>query len=203
MEDMRLPQRLLRLFDRGNGLEVRVWTNLYRLFFGRIGKGAVICRADSVISPDRIFIGDQVGIGHGARLDALQEFAGQAYEGSIHIGDRTSIQPYFHVAAAAKMCIGHDILIASRVYISDHDHQFGDASKHVGYQPLTVAPVRIEDFVWIGENVVILKGVVVGHHAIIGANSVVTHDIPPFAIVAGAPAKVIKMRPRSEPEPQG
>jgi acetyltransferase-like isoleucine patch superfamily enzyme len=186
--------KLIKLFNRDNGLEVRLWTNLYRLFLGRMGAGTVISRADQLLNPERIFIGERVGIAHNARLDAWLEFGGRPYSGEIHIGDRTSIQPYFHLAAAAPLHIGHDVLIASHVYITDHDHQFTQPDLHVAYQPLVVEPVRIGNYVWIGENVVILKGVTVGDNAVIGANSVVTKDVPPLAVVGGIPARVIKYR---------
>lgn len=185
---------LIQLFNRDNGLEVRIWTTIYRLFLGHVGRGTIISRADQILNPHRIFIGDQVLIAHGARLDSILTYANDAYDGSIHIGNRTSIQPYVHLAAATALRIGHDVLMGSRVYITDHDHQFAEPTVHVAYQPLTVEPVCVEENVWIGENAVILKGVTIGHHAIIGANSVVTRDVPPFAIAGGVPAQVIKTR---------
>lgn len=185
---------LIKLFNRGNGIEVYLWTRIYRCFLGQLGKGTILSKADQLLNPRHIFIGKQVGIAHGARLDAIRQFAGQSYAGAIYIGDHTSIQPYAHIAAAASLYIGTYVLTGSRIFISDHDHQFTKLDVPVAYQPLAVAPVRIEDHVWLGENVTILKGVTVGHHAVIGANSVVTKNIPPFAIAAGSPAKVIRMR---------
>jgi acetyltransferase-like isoleucine patch superfamily enzyme len=199
---MRLS-KLIKLFNRNNGLEVRIWTTIYRMFLGEVGHGTVISKADQILNPERIFIGERVGIAHGARLDAWLEFGGRPYAGEIHIGDRTSIQPYFHLAAAAPLHIGHDVLIASHVYISDHDHQFSEPNLHVAYQPLAVEPVQIGNYVWIGENVVILKGVTVGDNAVLGANSVVTKDVPPYAVVGGVPARIIKYRPQSSlPSPE-
>ncbi len=186
--------KLIKLFNRDNGLEVRLWTAIYRRFLGRVGQDSILSRADQILSPQHIFIGERVGIAHGARLDAIREYGGRPYAGEIYIGDNTSIQPYAHIAAAATLRIGCNVLTGSRIFITDHDHQFADLDLPVAYQPLAVAPVRVEDFVWLGENVVILKGVTIGHHAVIGANSVVTGDIPPFAIAAGVPAKVVKLR---------
>jgi acetyltransferase-like isoleucine patch superfamily enzyme len=183
-----------RLFNRDNGQEVRLWTAIYRRLLGRLGKGSILSRADQMLNPQHIFIGAQVGIAHGARLDAIRQFGGTAYGGEIHIGDRTSIQPFAHIAAAATLRIGCSVLTGSRIFVTDHDHQFADLDTPIAYQPLVVEPVSVEDFVWLGENVVVLKGVTVGHHAVIGANSVVTTDIPPYAIAAGAPAKVVKFR---------
>ena len=190
--------KLIHLLNRGNRLELAFWTRVYRRCFGRVGSGCAIARADQVLNPERIFVGDWVGIGHGARLDAFTEHAGDYYDGRIYIGDGTSIQPFIHLAAAGTLRIGRHVLVASRVFISDHNHTYANPTLSVGNQPLAVAPVAIEDFVWLGENVVVLPGVTIGHHAIIGANSVVTHDIPAYAIAVGAPARVIKMRPTVE-----
>ena len=190
-----MRRRLFRLFNLAYRVQVRLWTLFYGVFLGRLGRGARLERVSLLTNPDRVFLGDKVGISHGARIEAFLDFRGQAHDASIHIGAGTSIQPYAHIAAAAELVIGCNVLMGSRVFITDHDHGFGDPSRHVGSQPLSVAPVRIEDFVWLGENVVVLKGVTIGHHAIIGANSVVTRDIPPFAVAAGAPARVIRLRP--------
>lgn len=185
---------LIKLFNRDNGLEVRLWTAIYRRFLGRVGRGTIISRADQILNPRHIFIGAGAGIAHNARLDAIRDYGGRPYAGEIHIGDHASIQPYAHIAAAAPLRIGAYVLTGSHIFITDHDHDFADLAQPVAYQPLAVAPVTVDDYAWLGENVVILKGVTVGHHAVIGANSVVTRDVPAYAIAAGAPARVIKFR---------
>ena len=185
---------LVKLFNRDNGLEVRLWTAIYRRFLGGLGPGSIISKADQILNPRHVFIGAGVGIAHSARLDAIREYGGRPYAGEIYIGDGASIQPYAHIAAAATLRIGTYVLTGSRIFITDHNHGIADLDQPVAYQPLDVAPVTVEDYAWLGENVVILRGVTIGHHAVIGANSVVTRDIPPFAIVAGAPAKVIRFR---------
>ena len=189
-----MKRRLFRLFNQSYRLQVRLWTWFYGPFLGRIGKGSRVERVSLLTNPDRIYLGNQVGICHGARIEAFLNHREHHYDPSIHIGDGTSIQPHAHIAAAAKLVIGQNVLMGSHVFITDHDHQFADLNKHIGEQALAVAPVQIEDFVWLGENVVVLKGVTIGHHAVIGANSVVTRDIPPYAIATGAPARVIRLR---------
>jgi acetyltransferase-like isoleucine patch superfamily enzyme len=100
-----------------------------------------------------------------------------------------------HIAAIEKIVIGDNVLIASKVYITDHDH--GMITKESLLIPpaqreLVSSPVYIDDNVWIGEGVMILKGVSVGKGAVIGAGSVVTKDVPPYSVVVGVPARVIK-----------
>ncbi|MBV5326785.1 MAG: acyltransferase [Chlorobium sp.] len=111
----------------------------------------------------------------------------------MEIGDGTSIHNYFHCGAVQSVKIGKNVLIAGRVYITDHDHIFDNkdiAPINAGW---TVSPVVIGDEVWIGEGAVILKGVTIGKRAVIGANAVLTKNVPANAIVGGVPAKVIRM----------
>jgi len=89
--------------------------------------------------------------------------------------------------------IGKHCLIASNVYITDHDHNIELPRSNPLYRDtLQVSVVTVSDYVWIGEKVNILKGVTIGESSIIGAGSTVTKDIPPFSIALGSPAKVIK-----------
>lgn len=116
-------------------------------------------------------------------------------EKSLVIGNNVQINDKCHIAALQLIDIGDNVLIASNVYITDHDH--GDTTRASLMQPparrpLVCSPVKIEKNVWIGENVVILKGVLIGESAIVAAGAVVTKSIPAFAIVGGVPAKIIK-----------
>jgi lipopolysaccharide O-acetyltransferase len=116
----------------------------------------------------------------------------------LQIGDNVQVNDYVHIGAVNKVVIGDNVLIASKVYISDHNHgnytgilqcsPDSDPAK----RPIISKPVFIEDNVWIGEQVSILPGVTIGKGSIIGANSVVTKDVPAASIAIGVPAKVIK-----------
>jgi acetyltransferase-like isoleucine patch superfamily enzyme len=132
-----------------------------------------------------------VRICKGARIEAVGPANG--HNPTIEIGDHTSIQMYFHCGAAESVKIGRNVLIAGRVYITDHDHVFDDpvlAARET--KELIAKPVVIEDGAWLGEGCVILKGVTVGRRAVVGANAVVTRNVPPGAVVGGIPARVIR-----------
>ena len=117
-------------------------------------------------------------------LDALTE------PGRVRIGDDVQIEGYFSVSAAASVTIGDGVLIGSNVAIRDHDHGIAPGSQRAR-QPLVAAPVEIGEFVWLSQNVVVLKGVTIGRNAVVGANAVVTRSVPEGAIAAGVPARQI------------
>jgi acetyltransferase-like isoleucine patch superfamily enzyme len=168
-----------------------VFTQVYYGWrFGRCAARTSVQKVDILTHPKAIALGHHVCIRKHARLEAVGPWNGQ--EPKLTIGDYTSIHLYFHCGAAESVKIGRRVLIAGRVYISDHDHEYDHpvlAPMHTG---LVTAPVVIEDEVWIGEGAVILKGVTVGRRSVIGANSVVTRDVPPYTVVGGVPAKVLK-----------
>lgn len=147
-------------------------------------------RCDILTNPRAIKIGKKVNIFKGARLEAVGDC--QSKKPKITIGDGTSINLYFHCGAAESVTIGNDVLIGGRVYISDHDHIFDDPHLSPGKCGLRIAPVVIKDGVWLGEGCAVLKGVTIERRAVVGANAVVTKDIPPYTVVAGVPARAIR-----------
>jgi len=117
----------------------------------------------------------------------------------LEFGKNIQINDYVHITAMQQVKIGNNVLMASKIYISDCVH--GSYSGEKEQSNPDVPPVQreyvcksvfIEDNVWIGEFVSILPGVTIGKGSIIGANSVVTKNIPPYVIAVGAPAKPIK-----------
>ena len=101
-----------------------------------------------------------------------------------------------HIGCINEVKIGARVLIASRVYISDHSHG-GTTLKDLSVPPnerllQSKGPVIIEDDVWLGEGVAVMLRVHIGNSSIIDVNSVVTKDIPPNSVAAGSPARVIK-----------
>lgn len=124
-----------------------------------------------------------------ARLEVVSPEPG-GEPGRLRIGDDVHVEGYFSVVAAASITIGDSVLIGSNVAIRDQDHGLAP-DRHRLRQPLVAAPVEIGDFAWLGQNVVVLKGVTIGRNAVIGANAVVTRSVPEGAIAAGVPARQI------------
>jgi acetyltransferase-like isoleucine patch superfamily enzyme len=113
--------------------------------------------------------------------------------GRIRIGGGTFLNLGVQVAAMNLVEIGEHCMFANGCFVTDGNHRFDDPDKPVTWQGFTTkGPTRIGANVWCGANVVVTSGVTIGERSVIGANSVVTTDIPPFSIAAGAPARVIK-----------
>ena len=146
-----------------------------------------------------IRMGEDFSAGPGLWLEAIARYKDQSFSPKIVIGDRVQISHYVHIAATHLVEIGDDVLIGSKVIITDHNH--GQYSGDVHTSPLigpTTRPldqdrrVVIGRNVWLGDGVVVTPGSSIGEGAVIGANSVVIGTIPPFAIAVGTPATVRK-----------
>lgn len=164
--------------------------------FRHFGSGSNLPMQCSIKNPQYISIGDNFSSLYNLRLEAWDEYAGQPFKPSLVIGDNVNMNTDCHIGCIERVEIGHNVLIASRVYISDHSH--GDISAAALELPPVARPLRtkgpvvIEDNVWIGEGVCVLPGVTIGRNAIIGANAVVTRNVPANSVVGGNPARVIK-----------
>jgi len=145
---------------------------------------------------------------HGNVLEALRDGrlevgAGTLFEpgvwitapapGRIVIGAGTFLNLGVQVAAVERVEIGAHCMLANGCFVTDGNHRFDDPDRPVPWQGFTTkGPTRIGDNVWCGANVVITSGLTIGRRCVIGANSVVTTDLPPYSIAAGAPAKVLR-----------
>lgn len=168
--------------------------------FGAKGPGSVVVMPSMLLNPDRLHLGRDSYIHPYCRIEIITanpHLDGPALPPSdarIVIGDRVVINSFTHFGAMQSITLGNDVGIASGVCIEDHHYLFekADASRPLKKQPFRVAPVVLEDGCMIGEHAVILPGVTVGANSWVGANAVVTEDVPPYSIVAGVPAKVIR-----------
>ena len=114
---------------------------------------------------------------------------------TLVFGDDVQINDRCHIAAVLEVSIGTNVLIASDVFITDHDHgEITRAAMDVApaARELVYAPVTIGDNVWICEKVVILKGVTIGQGTIVAAGAVVTSSMPAYCVVGGIPARVLR-----------
>jgi acetyltransferase-like isoleucine patch superfamily enzyme len=134
----------------------------------------------------RLVLGRWVHLGAGTTL--------RCHEGTLTVGDKTVLARNVVVNCYLDVEIGDSVLIADGVYISDFDHCFADVTRPIKDQGIVKSRVRVERDVWLGTKATVSRGVVIGEGAVVGANAVVTHDLPPFSVSVGVPAKVVKQR---------
>ncbi len=136
-------------------------------------------------------IGRWAWIGHASKI--------RVHEGEVSIGAKTVIGQECTISAFQHVSIGRECIIADRVMLIDFDHGVTEVERPIRLQGIYKRDVRVGHNVWIGYGACILRGVSVGDNSIIGTSSVVTKTVPANAVVAGSPARVIRMRetPRS------
>lgn len=156
----------------------------------------------TIIKPKQIVGGNHISIGYGtviakgAIITSWGKRRNQRFSSSIQIGDNCMIGEYAHISSCKSVIIGDNVLTGRYVYISDNSHGKTDLESlkipPIDRDLYIKGPVQIGNKVWIGERACILSGVKIGDSAIIAANAVVTKDVPPYAVVGGVPAKIIK-----------
>ncbi len=157
-----------------------------------IGEGAILddqCVLDAKGDTEvGITLGSGVLIGRGTSLSCKG--------GTIEVGDNTNISAHCMLISESSLVLGSNILIAGMCYlIAGGNHRFDRTDIPIVQQPMEQrGGITIGDNCWLGANVTVLDGVTIGRDSIIGAGSVVTKSIPEFAIAAGVPAKIMKMR---------
>lgn len=140
-----------------------------------------------------------VFIGKYCRIEMISRYRGKKLKPKLKIGNRVSINDMVHIGCANYIEIGDDCLLASRIYISDHNHGIykgknqSQVTEPMAYRRLDIdKQVIIGKNVWLCEGVTVLPGSEIGNNCIIGANAVVRGKIPSNTMAVGIPAKVIK-----------
>lgn len=164
--------------------------------FLQVGTKFYLGRDSELVGMRHITIGDNVRILNRARIEVRDHYLGQGFTPTLNIGNNVVINDDCHIGVFNRVEIHNDVLIASKVYISDHSHgetNHTDMQLPPRLRPIiSKGPVIIEKNVWLGEGVCILPNVRIGRNSVVGANAVVTKDIPPYSIAAGMPARVIR-----------
>ncbi|WP_099293693.1 DapH/DapD/GlmU-related protein [Butyricimonas sp. Marseille-P3923] len=146
----------------------------------------------NALSKNGVIIGDCVSIHKNSTIDCtgvLQELG----EGIV-IGNNVGISQNAYIQVRGKVEIGSYVIMGPYVSIFSENHNSEDCNKFICQQGCTRVGVKIGDGVWIGSRVTILDGVTIGANSIIAAGAVVNRDVPPYSIVGGVPAQVLKMR---------
>jgi len=164
--------------------------------FNKIGANGIISYPLYLHGGKYISVGHNFSCNIRVRLEAFDAHLGYNFSPIINIGNNVSINPDCHIGAINRIDIGDGVLIASKVFITDHFH--GEINSNSIKTPpserklYSKGPVLIERNVWLGEGVVVLPGVTIGENSIIGANSVITKNIPKNSVVGGNPSRIIR-----------
>jgi acetyltransferase-like isoleucine patch superfamily enzyme len=174
-------------------LRFTVYFFISPIFRGRctsVGNRLLVTRMPFVVGPTKIHIGDDVRL-----FGKLDIFSGRIFDSpTLILKDRVDLGANVSFVVNKEIIIEEDVNVASGVRFMDTDSHPRDMAARIadlGPPPDEIKPVRICRNAWIGQNCFILKGVTVGEGAIIGVNSVVVSDIPPYSVAMGNPARVI------------
>jgi acetyltransferase-like isoleucine patch superfamily enzyme len=118
----------------------------------------------------------------------------RCHEGTLSVGDKCVLARDVSINCYLDVEIGDSTLIADNVYISDFDHNFADLTVPIKDQGIAKSRVRIGRDVWLGTKVTVARGVEIGEGSVVGANAVVTRDLPGHSVAVGVPARVIRDR---------
>lgn len=150
-------------------------------------------RPNTIFNEEYISIGQNTLIGPEVSLSAGMVPGQKCLTNPVvKIGDRCLIGKGSGIVGHFSITIGNDVWTGHHVYITDQNHGYEDIDVPISQQSQPERPVVIGDGSWLGFGSVVLPGVTIGKHVVIGANSVVTHDIPDYCVAVGAPARVIK-----------
>ncbi len=140
-----------------------------------------------------IVAGDRVTIGKHAIIRPSNAYGGAIGEG-LKIGNNSSIGPFAYIGCSGFVDIGDNVIMGPRVGIFAENHHFDKPGVPIREQGVIRSFVKINNDCWIASNVVILAGVTIGEGCVIASGSMVTKDVPPYSVVAGVPARVIRSR---------
>lgn len=186
------PQKLIQIIHI---LLTRFYTGYYSRYFKAFGSNSIIAPyVWSLRGPQYITIGNNVLIGGNIQLTAWGSNGNGSV--SIIIGDGCSLGSNNHITAVKSISFGKNVLTGKNVTITDNSHgstSYVDMNIPPKFRNIiTKGEVVIGDNVWIGDKATILPGVHIGDGAIVGANSVVTCDVPPMCVAVGSPARIVK-----------
>ena len=173
-----------------NGVYSRLFRLVYKKAFLNFGNKSNVIFPLNINGMKNINIGNDVYIAYKTWLAALPLSGEEHCE--LVIGDGTNIGNFNHIYSTKSIIIGRNVLTADKVYISDNLHGYEDIQVPVMKQAIKqIGTVSIGDGSWLGENVCVI-GANIGKNCVVGANSVVTKDIPDYCVAVGSPARVVK-----------
>lgn len=159
---------------------------IYKPFFGKFGFPSYIGKPLFINNFKRIFVGKKVRIFPGIRMEVLNNNAFIVFDDSVAIGQNV------HITSASELFIGKKTTILGNVVITNIDHDYQEIDKHILEQKHIISETKIGENCFIGYGAVIQAGTILGKQCIIGANAVVRGHFPPYCVIVGVPARIVK-----------
>ena len=162
--------------------------------FGKFGAGSIILfPTTTIFNENYIHIGNDTMIGEHVALSAGMMPGQKCLTNPVvKIGDRCLIGRGSGIVGHLSIDIGDDVWTGHHVYITDQSHGYADISRPISQQSQPESAVSIGEGSWLGHGVVVLPGAKIGKHVAVGANSVVTGELPDYCVAVGSPARIIK-----------
>ena len=186
----------VRFLSRCESARIAFYSSWVRHEFASCGSDSYFSGFSTLKGGRYIRLGSRLYVGRDVIWEVYDEYRSQHFTPSLSFGNGSSFGDGGHITCINHITIGSGVRIGRKVFITDNAHGLYDLSQldtPPNLRPLvSKGPVVIEDNVWIGEMACIMPGVTIGRGAIVGANAVVTHDVPPYSIFAGNPARVVK-----------
>lgn len=181
----KLKRFLHRMIMHPYASRPRLWARIFVIPFGiKKGKGAIIRRSArlDLIPSKKLVLGKRSIIEQYALLNNQM--------GDIYIGDNTHINTRSKIVG--PVTIGNNVIMGGDSQITGLTHNYKDVTRPICQQGVTPERTIIEDDVWIGGNSCIIQGITIGKHCLVAAGSVVTKSVPPYTVIGGNPAKIIR-----------
>lgn len=190
---------IYRLLIWIDSIKMRINNRIMCSVLKRCGERCIVGLGTRFNAPQYVEFGDYIKIGRRCVIECWDNYEfGSDYELKplLRIGSNSSLGDESHISCTRPMLIGNGVRMGRKIFITDNNH--GTSCREqldmIPFQrPLSSAgPVIIEDCVWIGEKASIMPNVRIGKGAVVAAHAVVTKDVPPYAVVGGCPAKIIR-----------
>ena len=187
--------RILTLLER---MAERAYSIPLRFALKHIGRDVILKRGIKINHPEYVSFGDGVVINEFCWISILpinrqKNDADITLMPSLNVGNNSYIGRFATFSCMNAISIGNDVMISDRVFIGDGNHGYTNRDLPIKDQYMvSQGPVSIGDGTWLGMNVSVLPNVRIGKGCVIGAHSVVTHDVPDFHVAVGAPARIVK-----------
>jgi acetyltransferase-like isoleucine patch superfamily enzyme len=204
--DRSFARRVLPMLLRGFALKPFLGASSGPLFIGRRARisnpghirhtGRLVIEDGAEVqglAKSGLTFGTEVSIGAGTMIRPSSYYGGEVGEGLV-VGDRSSMGAGCFIGCSGMITIGNDVMLGPGVRIFSENHRFDSVSDTIKSQGVERSTVTIGDDCWIASGVTITANVTIGRGVVVGAGSVVTKDLPDFAIAAGSPARVIRLR---------